>query len=148
MTTWTFVGNASWPQRLQFSYALTSAENVIISGGVNLQNVPFNDVWRSNIDLTSWTQLFPAPYFGGRQGGSMVLSGNNLLHLGGWDTANRNDVWVSPNDGSSWMLVTSSGDFPPRNTFAAVANGPIITIVGGAGGSGNIKLNDIWNAYV
>lgn len=137
--------SAPWSARSEFAFALTPSERVIIGGP---------DLWISNIDVTSWTSISPVgSWFGPRLGGSMVTLGARIFHFAGADvslTNFYNDVWVSSDEGTSWMLVSANGApgmFSPRRRQTVLAVGNKILLMSGLD-SATTPLNDVWYAYV
>lgn len=109
-------------------------------------------VWISNVGVTSWT-LIPGSsgaWFGTRSRASLVnVQGNLFLFAGQSIPSNvyQNDVWVSSDEGSTWLLVTAAAGFSPRARAEVVANGRAIILFGGSGAQMQ-EETDVWSGFV
>jgi len=82
--------------------------------------------------VTSWTAVVPSVRsFSNRFAPALVNSQGNLLIMGGWVEPGNvwvNDVWVTPDEGTSWRLMAKSSGFEPRRTATAVATGRVVIL--------------------
>jgi len=116
-----------------------------IGGGLFSDYPCYNDVWSSNEDGTSWTQVSAAAPFSARTGHACVVLNDKLFVIGG---SNCHDIWSSE-DGTSWTLVTDAPEFGQRmNHSALVYDGKIWVVGGRAGDVSNTQVlfSDIWNS--
>jgi len=142
--------SAPWAPRYNFAFAtVADRSRVIIAGGCcDTAGYHLGDAWISNVGLSTWTPL-PPPPFSAREGFSMVNVQHNLYVLGGWShQGSLNDVWVSSDEGRSWLLVTSDAGFSPRAQHAVAVRGRKVVVVGGqyVSNSERVLLNDVWAA--
>jgi hypothetical protein len=114
---------APWPARQMAGVSMdSSGTRLIVAGGVTMPNTDYNDVWISDTTGSSWQQLPNLPFTGRvfsmaySKGYSYIVGGESGIRSGGPSTY-YNDVWVTPDDGYSWMLVTSNPYFSPRPSY-------------------------------
>lgn len=145
-----------WPVRSVHRAVVSSSNNgIIVAGGTCVNNPAcsvqfYNDVWISDSNVASWKQLTAAAPWSTRSGFILVPSPvqHYLYLLSGQGASNTyfNDVWITPDDGYSWMLVTNSAEFSVRFGAAATYAGNAQFVIAGDTGQG--LLNDIWTSYL
>ena len=89
----------------------------------------------------------------GRQGHtSVVLQDGSILLMGGFtwgdigtDIGNKNDIWRSIDNGTTWSLMNESAGWSGRlgHTSVVMPDGSIV-LMGGNSGEGN--TNDVWRS--
>ena len=128
----------------------------MIFGGVRYdsglnQFVPISDAWYSNNGGVTFTQAVNPPWsprYGmscGVVGSTVIMVGGSTGHTGLYENT-LNEVWVTSNNGASWLQQPSQ-----PSGLARVFAGPIIQsdsrllIAGGRDNAGNV-LSDTWTA--
>lgn len=89
----------------------------------------------SNIGVSSWTFVPSVPTFPNRVGPSLVNSRGNLYVVGGCTTYYSSstfmaDVWVSPDEGNSWLLVAEYGSEPRCKAITIASGNAVIQGIG------------------
>ena len=177
--TWTQLANAPWSSRWLHS-ATTDAEQLtlIMLGGFNLNQagnynygVVLNEVWQltwttasGSQPVQTWHQL-PNGAFQGRKSASLYTAHDWLfLYAGSADYARYvaqsllDDVWASPDYGTTWTQLSSNGTGLPRHSATALSISRRLFVVGGTTGSSQPDYspyyssnfpayNDVWVAY-
>jgi len=77
---------------------------------------------------------------------SVVLPGGDIVMLGGYDGAYRNDVWISTDQGATWTQQTAVAEWSARNfhTLVLLPDDSLL-LMGGASSSGTL-WNDVWRS--
>ncbi len=114
-----------------------------------------NDVWKSSDNGQNWVELLadnPNPgnnQFTPRSSHRVVVKNDVIYVIGGFDTANTNDVWKST-DGETWEEVLGhtnnpgNDQFTPRRRHEVVVKDDEMYLIGGNGNSA--RLNDVWKS--
>ena len=138
-TTWTQVNaSAGWTGRFYHSSVAMPDGSIVLMGGMimDMSNVvsPFNDVWRSTDNGTTWTQVNASAGWSPRTGhSSVVMPDGSIVLMGGFDgTSEFNDVWRSTDNGTTWTLVNASAGWTARDGHSSVVmpNGSIVLMGG------------------
>jgi N-acetylneuraminic acid mutarotase len=158
---WQTTNGESWTELAPFDFApnLLSRGAVFkdamwLIGGGRLDGLDTNEIWRSSDGLT-WSRVNTAgQIFSPRDSHRVLVFNERLWVIGGWDffTAEggtetfNNEVWSSA-DGVTWTKHTPSGAiFSPRAGHGAVVFNGRMWVVGGAGGNGDLRFNDVWSS--
>ncbi len=98
-----------------------------------------------------WTKVNAAAGWTARSGqSSVVLPDGSIVLMGGTEadgnTGDKNDVWRSTDNGSTWTQQTAGAGWTGRfgQSSVAMADGSIV-LMGGYGGPG-ILFNDVWRS--
>ena len=114
-----------------------------------------NDVWKSSDNGQNWVEVLadnPNPgnnQFTPRSSHRIVVKNDVIYVIGGFDTANTNDVWKST-DGETWEEVLrhtnnpGNNQFTPRRRHQVVVKDDEMYLIGGNGNSA--RLNDVWKS--
>ena len=150
--TWTEMTpgvGAEWAGRYEHSSVVMPDGSIVLMGGIDEGYTYMNDVWRSIDNGKTWTEMTPpgGADWSKRHGHSSVaLSDGSIVLMGGYDGSNSyNDVWLSTNNGATWMLQTGSPGSPARLDFSSVAM-PDESIVLTGGWTTSIHTNDVWRS--
>jgi PKD repeat protein len=76
---------------------------------------------------------------------SVVMPDGNIVLMGGYDGSPEDDVWLSPDDGATWMEMNTSAGWSARYGQSSVVmpDGSIILM---AGFDGTNYYNDVWQS--
>jgi hypothetical protein len=155
--SWTMVTNhANWPARQSMAASTVGdATRVIIAGGMNqAETTIYGDVWISDSTFLNWQELSPIYSGFSRAGGSMFAIGSNLFFTAGRDSSaiHYNDIWVTPNQGNTWLQVVNNAEFSPRAHFAITVESNTIVIGGGFKCTNRndptCLVQDVWVGYL
>jgi len=151
--TWNKItdGMKPWETRIHHTSVIDNQNNIyIIAGsGTNLENL--SDVWKSNPEVTTWTNL-GATGLSGRSGHSSVIDKNNNIYVfgglrfvGAVSKVYLNDILKS-SDGTTWKEQVPSASWSARETHSTVidAEGNFY-LLGGLNFDGS-NLNDVWKS--
>ncbi len=140
-------------------------DELYLSAGKNSDGFYLDDLWKSS-DGENWTLVNANMGDMHKRAYHQMISFDNKL----WVIAGRanyhetlvfedttvyeaNDIWVSEDDGITWIEVTEHASFEQRQNFQAVAHDNAIFITGGTGGDGYVTvqgkdsiLNDVWKS--
>ena len=146
--TWTqMTAFALWTGRHRHTSVALPDGSIVLMGGMNFRtSTRFNDVWHSDDQGATWTQMTAASPWTGRQShSSVVLPDGSIVLMGGHDGNYRNDVWRSDDQGATWTRMTAAAPWTARSghTSVALPDGSII-LMGGYGS--NNRLNDVWRS--
>ncbi|MBK7857811.1 MAG: hypothetical protein IPJ65_04120 [Archangiaceae bacterium] len=124
----------------ELAVAFTYADRLYVAGGNGasgrLDDIQFAPI-NANGTLGAFqtvTRVLPSQ----RQGAAAAIFDDHLYVVGGFDTANRNDVQVAtidPTDGSIGTFQATSSFTTPRQGHAAVIIGHTLYVIGGNGAS-------------
>ncbi len=119
-----------------------------VIGGWTSSSGRSNDIWKST-DGISWREVDTDSnsIFSGRYGHQVVVIDGDMYLIGGYDSSNEDDVWISEDQGKTWASVTASPTsaiFPPRRNHQVVVIGHIMYLIGGEDGSR--RFNDVWKS--
>ena len=145
--TWTQV-NASpgWSARRQLSSVAMPDGSIVLMGGYSDVDGYRNDVWRSDDDGATWTEVNASPGWSPRHlQSSVVMPDSNILLMGGEHYGWLNDTYRSDDDGATWTLLNASPGWTVRCAFDTVVmpDGSII-LMGGVNDYGH--LSDVWRS--
>jgi hypothetical protein len=117
-----------------------------------LVQTTIGQLYISNVEVKAWQLISPAnPWFGLRAASSLLTLNGNIWALGGKmagsSTVYRSDVWVSTDEGGSWMQVTPDAGFTPRSSAHAIAVGNSIVLFGGVNRTAT-HMTDVWRGFV
>ena len=90
--------------------------------------------------IIQWTRATASASFSKRRVHTSVVFDNKMWVIGGYDTANLNDVWYS-SDGATWTQATPSASFYTRAYHTSAVFDNKMWVIGGYNGS---YLNDVW----
>ena len=110
-----------------------------------------NDVWRSNNNGISWSQIsYRADWPARTCHSSVLLPDGSIVLMGGYYEADDgwsyyNDVWRSTDNGATWTEMTSDAKWSPRDghTSVALPDGGILLMGGRAD---DVRFNDLWHS--
>jgi len=141
--------NAGWSARYFQGSAALPDGSIVLTGGVDKNGIPLNDVWRSTDDGATWKQMTERAEWPARgYHTSVALSDGSIILLGGADSNGTalNDVWRSTDDGATWMQVTPRATWPARDEQSTVVlpDGSIV-LIGGLDNNYSL-LNDVWRS--
>lgn len=151
--TWAQLPNAPWAPR-SYHTAKTMGSFLYLLGGHD-GNMWYNDVWRT-ADGSSWTQVTDRAPWKARAATALQVRQGKMYLMGGSDGLLApigngtlfNDVWVSEDEGKSWVEATPAAPWPAREGLQKLTalygpNETIILTAGEAGYSGPY-FNDVW----
>lgn len=148
-STWTMLNSSSgWSARFGQNSVATPDSEIILFGGYGYYNLD-NDVWRSADEGKTWNLVNGSPGWSPRYSpASVVTKSGDILVMGGYDSGEHfnNDVWRSPDNGLTWILVNRSAGWSPRHAQSAVMlpDGTIVLMGGGA--ENEEYLHDLWKS--
>ncbi|KLK88177.1 hypothetical protein SZ63_03765 [Methanoculleus sediminis] len=139
-------GDAAWPERFQHDSVAMPDGSIVVMGGLDDEEDPLNDTWRSTDGGTTWTrQTEHAGWTARALHTSVALPDGSILLTGGDDESTwKNDAWRSADGGATWTQVTDSADWTGRRYHTAVAlpDGSIVL----TGGHDGVWKNDAWRS--
>ena len=162
--TWYKAATPTFTPGRWFSSCDVSVKSHVLSmGGVDTEGALLNDVWlMQNSIWTRSTEHAPWP----ARCEHLVLIGDNpllktevLYMLGGattWDNLGEtagvsNDVWVSVDEGTSWLLVTAQAAWPSRWGHSGVITAAgVLLVFGGTSGGKEVEYQsyrDMWASF-
>jgi PKD repeat protein len=147
--TWSLQSPApAWPARESHTSVALPDGSIVLMGGVDNKSVYYNDTWRSADKGATWSLVSAqAPWIARWGHTSVVLPDGSIILMGGRDAAvtNYNDIWRSPDNGTTWSLVSATAPWIARtgHTSVVMPDGSII-LMGGYSASGD--LNDVWRS--
>lgn len=136
---WTYLGDAPFPARKYFGYAVFQNKIWVLGGSSWMPAALYNDVWSFN--GTGWTLEAEHANWSARDGLVALATPNELCVIGGANNTYLNDVWCSQ-DGKNFTLRTSSANFSARGYFAGTVFDDNLWISGG--NSIGTFMNDVW----
>ena len=158
--SWTLASSTSTGYyRYAFSYCVHNSAMYIAAGIGNnssssgVGNTTLNDVWYSNSDGSSWTNIGNLGVGKDRNYSQLVSDGTNLYVIGGFDLSSvpLNDVLRSADNGATWSTILANTASPGANQFAQrgyhqsfFANSKLWVV--GGGGTGSTSFNDVWSS--
>jgi len=139
--------NASWSARSGARLVVFGGKLFLVAGEVGFTpDTQDGDIWTS-VDGKDWILLTPTPGWSKRSGHGVVVAGNELLVIAGWNNNKcLHDLWSST-DGRSWSLRSnstwgcSSDSCGKFDFWSLVANSSLITLGGSSGYSTFGKMN-------
>lgn len=155
---WHKMGDASWSPRHGHAVVMTSDRNLILFGGHDGRSY-LGDIWSIRdpaqaLVYSSWECMMERAPWEPRYGHAVVVNELDAIFLIGGFSANKhsgqvqcfNDVWKSPDGGSSWEMITEDAPWAGRYQHVAQINtDEQLFIVGGL--AVNLeRLNDMWRS--
>ena len=137
---WTEEPTPGWSGR-QGLQVVKHNSTIYVLGGRDVSNNYLNDVW-SSTDGKNWVSVAIAGWTP-RSGHQAVVHNGTIYVVGGYDGADKKDVWSSV-DGITWAEVTSSAEWPVRQSHQVVSYQEKMYMMGGA--VGITPLNDVWSS--
>ena len=160
---------AAWSPRFFHSSALTSSGSILLIGGFTLTPLataaPSNpllsisslkDTWYS-VDGITWSQGSTMPWTRGRGGHDIDSDPTSLIFYltaglatdPGQTDQLLNDVWKTPDAGTTWQIATVSAAFSPRVFHNNLVRQGVLYVIGGltkstAAGGGWMACQDVW----
>jgi hypothetical protein len=141
---WSSINGVTWtlestiPRRFNHRSIVFDNELYVVAGTSHVsfgfgEVGELNDVWKTNNGV-DWIQLTEEAAFSKRFGHELIVSGNQLLLLGGREGGFSfyppADVWTTQ-DGIDWELVGEEGAAPVSSFFQALSfKGDIFTVGG------------------
>ena len=142
--TWTLVSDdAGWQKRSSHSTVLLPGGEIVLIGGADSNFKMLNDVWHSDDQGVTWSQVTESAEWTGRfSHSSVVLPDGSILLIGGWVGSANGEVWQSSNGGATWTLITDASAWTARygHTSEVLPDESVLLI----GGYLNIRQNDVW----
>ena len=98
----------------------------------------------------TWTEVNASPGWSARYGHtSVAMPDGSIVLMGGMDTnywASQNDVWRSPDNGTTWTEVNANAGWSARygHTSVAMPDGSIV-LMGGMDNN-SVRYNDVWRS--
>ena len=160
--------NAPWSPRFFHSSALTSSTSILLIGGFTLTPVTattpatspptissLKDTWYS-VDGITWSEGSTMPWARGRGGHDIDSDPNSLIFYltaglatdPGYVDQLFNDVWKTPDAGTTWQIATTAATFSPRVFHNNLVRQGVLYVIGGitkvASGSGWTACQDVW----
>ena len=145
---------------------VTDAERLVLIMTGGISNIggwtEFNDVWQLSFQTTLspanlWYRLTATPGFSPRRSAALYAVHDWLFLYGGATTlsmtvngGNVDDVWQSPDYGSTWMQASTAGTGVARHGVAGLSVSRRLFVVGGSTGDDYLTqgfANDVWVAY-
>lgn len=139
-----------WSGRTAHTSVVLANGDIVLIGGVDDSgNIGYkSDVWLSETGGESWTRLVENAGWSTRWGHTSVVlpePDGRLVLMGGEspEFGYMNDVWVSENDGATWMKLMDHAGWSGRWMPASVvlSSGHIL-LLGGYDNDG--YMNDVW----
>ena len=149
-STWSPVTtSAEWAGRNGHSSVVLRDGTIVLMGGRDSHDTYLNDIWRSSDNGSTWSRVMDHAAWKGRYGhSSVVMPNGNIILMGGTDDSghNKNDVWRSTDNGTTWNQVAARAEWAERafQTSVAKPDGSII-LMGGNLENGNV-LEDVWRS--
>jgi hypothetical protein len=141
--TWTRVTeHAPWAPRGMIGGSVVFRDRIWILGGGTYdtpqtpQRSFYNDVW-STSDGVHWERHVEHALWSPRQYHEVAVFDGCMWVLEGWNQANRNDVWYSP-DGTRWHELPAT-PWPPRHAASVFVHNNALWMV-----AGNNMTPDVW----
>ncbi len=136
---------------------VSNGNTLTIMGGTIGGALTKNDVWNSTNNGASWTQVNSSAGWTGRSFfGSVIMPNGDIVIMGGllyneYNSAPSNDVWISYDNGNTWVQKTAHAAWAGRMGEGVITIGNTIYVVGGIGGltgygSSFTYLNDVWES--
>ena len=160
--------NAAWSPRFFHSSALTSSGSILLIGGFTLTPTSTNasssgslpalsslkDTWYSPDGLT-WSQGSTMPWTRGRGGHDIDSDPNSLIFYltaglatdPGYQDQLLNDVWKTPDAGTTWQIATINAAFSARVFHNNLVRQGVLYVIGGLTKSkvgGWMACQDVW----
>ena len=121
-----------------------SNDHLVVCGG----EMYTNKTWRSTDEGVTWTLVNSSSGWTGRHSLALVRTPNNTIILSGGSSGasvTKNDVWVSTDEGNTWVQQTASAEWSPRyNHETTVLSDNTIILVGGSNAS--TPVTDVWRS--
>ncbi|MGE0178995.1 MAG: hypothetical protein AB7O91_04140 [Sphingomonas sp.] len=157
--SWTQIYTAAWGGRF-IPVAEEFDGSIFLYGGFDKDNaaVPpeisypdwtsLNDLWRSDDDGETWTQVVANMPCQPRIWPNMIAFDGRLYLTGGFDNLddpgrNFRDTWVS-DDGIEWSRLEVSDEFVQRHAAVAYAHNGRLHVASGNANPNGKTMNDIW----
>ena len=142
---------APWSPRFFHSSALTSAGSILLIGGFTLTPLTttspstspptvssLKDTWYS-VDGISWSQGSTMPWSRGRGGHDIDSDPNSLIFYltaglatdPGYQDQLLNDVWKTPDAGTTWQIATITATFSARVFHNNLVRQGVLYVIGG-----------------
>lgn len=142
--------HAEWSPRNGHACIATTDNRIILIGGVEIDNIPKNDVWESVDYGATWTQNTASADWLPRYGHSaIVVPDIGIVIAGGFDGHDEyfSDVWRSTNNGVTWTVRTAGAEWISRRGHVSIYNflDNSIFIMGGYESSG-LHGQDVWKS--
>ncbi len=103
-----------------------------------------SDVWKSS-DGQNWTKITESK-FSGRQSHQVVVKGEDMYVLGGFNGYTFfNDVWKS-SDGENWTQISIRAEFSQRTSHQVIEMNGTIYLIGGVNEGTSEYKNDVWSS--
>ena len=144
---WTRVSSdAAWSGRFDHQ-VLADTTTILVLGGLSLNSAlsgrRINDVWQSTDGGDNWTVVTGTASWSARYRHQAVKSGNKVWVLGGNAltgavSSMTNDVWRSQNNGQTWLSMTASATWSPRENHQSFFGDNKLWVIGGS------LRNDVW----
>ncbi len=153
--TWTLKVSpgGEWDERWQHNVvALPSGNAVLLNGRHQFAGADRNDVWSTSNEGGSWVETNASPGWEARSGSSSVtMQTGDIVMMGGysWNSAtHHNDVWLSPDSGTTWYEQTAGAGWAGRRFASAVVTSDNrIILMGGTNNlTGATSFNDVWES--
>jgi PKD repeat protein len=147
--TWTqMTAAAEWTGRVYAACVALAGDRILIMGGMMDNGEGKNDIWASDDHGANWAELSTQNPWTARSAlAAAVLPDGAIVVMGGAQQvggARVNDVWRSPDGGTSWVRDNATAEWPMRYRHAAtVLHDGSILLIGGDSGLG-WAYNDVW----
>ena len=147
--TWTEQNSSSgWPVRADHRMVITPDDTIILMGGGDAFT-DYNDTWISTDLGVTWTEVNPSSGWTPRISfGAVAIPNGDIMLMGGEDFSMNiyADVWVSQNNGTTWIEVTPASWTPRVSLSATATPDGFIEVMGGSDTGG--LTEDIWENQV
>jgi len=152
-TTWErAVEVAPWPARCGHGVATLAGGAMLLLAGSGGAGRKYADVWRSVDVGATWHRLTQVAPWAPRSGHNVVvLPGGVVLLMAGSGPSDEllNDVWRSPDGGTSWEQLCEAAPWPARAFGRAThlwQGGSSAVLVLGGLAIGDCLLDDVWRS--
>lgn len=144
--TWSrLTESAPWDARSLFGMTSFSQQTrLILAAG---QTIGYVDVWKGVFDskmMLTWSPVTLAAQFYCRE--SYLFNFNDNLYVMGRNSAVSNDVWVSLDNGQTWLIVSLSANIADRYGFNMFQVGNELVLAGGI--TNTDYLNDVFSGTI
>jgi PKD repeat protein len=131
--TWTQVtAAAEWTRRMDHTSVVLPDGSIVLMGGDDGLGSRRNDVWRSEDQGATWTQMIDSAEWTERSfHTSVVLPDGSIVLMGGNDDSLKNDIWR--------METAASSDENPEHTYSEAGTYNVALQAYNAEGFGNIQ---------
>ena len=142
--TWTVSSvSASFPQTTGAVLSTVQGGAVLVLAGqwVSSKSPIWTGRWSSFQGRLMWTQLTALASFGPRPARMVTVSDSYLwlmTGVGDSPATASNDVWVSPDAGTTWLAAAVNDTFSARSGACLIALGRQLVLFGGAQASGTV----------